>query len=150
MIIAWLVFVLCCGWIVSRASFTDDLAAFLPSNPTQDQRLLVDLIKEGMVSRLILVGIEDADAATRARLSKDMTKRLREYPLFSVVENGDSSNQERDQKFLFANRYLLSPAITAEHFQRDRIAQGGGRIYQSTGLFGGPAAQIPAPPRPNG
>jgi len=139
MIIAWLVFVLCCGWIVSRASFTDDLAAFLPSNPTQDQRLLVDLIKEGMVSRLILVGIEDADAATRARLSKDMTKRLREYPLFSVVENGDSSNQERDQKFLFANRYLLSPAITAEHFSvtglHKAVAESIKALASSTGLL---------------
>ena len=115
-IIVWLVFLLYCGWVVSRASFTDDLTAFLPSSPTQDQRLLVDLIKEGMVSRLSLVGIEGADDATRARLSKDMTKRLREYPVFSVVENGDAFSKERDQKFLFANRYLLSPAITAEHF----------------------------------
>ena len=89
-IIVWLVFLLYCGWVVSRASFTDDLTAFLPSSPTQDQWLLVDLIKEGMVSRLILVGIEGADDATRARLSKDMTKRLREYPVFSVVENGDA------------------------------------------------------------
>ena len=120
-IIVWLGFVLCCGWVVSRASFTDDLSAFLPATPTQEQRLLVDLIKDGMVARLILVGIEGANSETRARISRDMAKRLRDDPAFSVVNNGESSGQERDRKFLFANRYLLSPAVTAERFSVDGL-----------------------------
>jgi predicted exporter len=115
-IVVWLGFVLCCGRVVSRASFTEDLSAFLPSSPTQEQRLLVDLIKDGMAARLILVGIEGADSEIRARISRDMVKRLRDDPAFSVVNNGGASSQERDRKFLFANRYLLSPAVTPERF----------------------------------
>ena len=115
-ILAWLGFVLACGGVIGRASFTEDMSAFLPASPTQEQRLLVSMLKDGMVARLILVGIEGGDAATRAELSKLMAKRLRDDPDFSLISNGDASSQERDRAFLFDNRYLLSPAVNAEHF----------------------------------
>jgi len=115
-IVVWLAFAVCCGWLASRASFTADLSAFLPSAPTAEQRLLVDLLKDGVASRLILVGIEGADAATRAGLSKALAERLRAEPAFSAVNNGESAGLVRDREFLFTNRYRLSPAVTAEHF----------------------------------
>ena len=115
-ILVWLGFVLACGGIIGRASFTEDMSAFLPVSPTQEQRLLVSMLKDGMVARLILVGIEGGDALTRAELSKDMAQRLRDGPVFSLISNGDASSQERDRTFLFGNRYLLSPAVSAEHF----------------------------------
>ena len=67
----WLVFLLVCGLIISRSQFTTDLSAFLPSSPTPEQKLLLDQITDGLASRLILVGIEGADAPTRARLAQN-------------------------------------------------------------------------------
>ena len=63
----WLTFILACGVVISRTQFTTDLSAFLPRNPTAEQQLLLEQIRDGLASRLILVGIEGSDAPTRAR-----------------------------------------------------------------------------------
>ena len=52
------------------------------SRPTNEQQLLLDQLRDGLVSRLILVGIEGADAPTRAALSKQMAPALRADPAF--------------------------------------------------------------------
>src|SRR3990167_11025703 len=104
----WLAFLLSCGVLISRTQFTTDLSAFLPRSPTPEQKLLMDQLREGLASRLILVGIEGADAPTRARLSKQAAGRLRAGPAFVTVNNGAPGDVERDRAFLFHHRYLLS------------------------------------------
>ena len=113
---AWLVAMLLCGIVIGRAQFTTDLSAFMPRNPTPEQQLLMNQLRDGVASRLILVGIEGADAPTRDRLSRDMAGRLRTNTAFVAVNNGEPVNAERDRNFLFNNRYLLSPAVTPERF----------------------------------
>ncbi|MHB1216012.1 MAG: MMPL family transporter [Thiobacillus sp.] len=120
-IVLWLVFLLACAGIISRTHFTTDLSAFLPRSPTPEQQLLMDQLRDGLASRLILVGIEGADAPTRARLSKQIAQRLRADPAFVSVNNGEPVNTERDRAFLFDNRYLLSPAVTPERFSVDGL-----------------------------
>src|ERR1035437_3180966 len=110
-----------CGVIISRSQFTTDLSAFLPRSPTPAQQLLLEQIRDGLASRLILVGIEGADASTRARLSKQIAQRLRADPAFVSVNNGEPISAERDRAYLFNNRYLLSPAVTPEHFSVDGL-----------------------------
>ena len=117
----WLAFILVCGILISRSQFTTDLSAFLPRSPTPEQQLLLEQIRDGLASRLILVGIEGADAATRARLSKQIAQRLRTDSAFVSVNNGEPVNTERDRAFLFNNRYLLSPRITPERFSADGL-----------------------------
>lgn len=112
----WLAFMLVSGIIISRSQFTTDLSAFLPRSPTPEQQLLLEQIREGLASRLILVGIEGADAPTRAKLSKEIARRLRADPAFVSVNNGESVSAERDRAFLFNHRYLLSPAVTPARF----------------------------------
>lgn len=120
-IVLWLAFILACGIIISRSQFTTDLSAFLPRSPTPAQQLLLDQIRDGLASRLILVGIEGADAATRARLSKQIARRLRADPAFVTVNNGEPVSAERDRAYLFNNRYLLSPAVTPARFSVDGL-----------------------------
>ena len=115
-IVLWLVFLLACGVLISRAHFTTDLSAFLPRTPTPEQKLLMDQLRDGLTSRLILVGIEGADAPTRARLSKQTAALLRADPAFVTVNNGEPVNTERDRAYLFNHRYLLSPAVTPDRF----------------------------------
>lgn len=112
----WLAFLLACSAIISRTTVTTDLSAFLPRNPTAEQQLLMDQLRDGLASRLILVGIEGADAPARALLSKQTARLLRTDPAFVSVNNGEAVNTERDRAYLFNNRYLLSPAVTPEHF----------------------------------
>ncbi len=115
-IVLWLIFLLACAGIISRTHFTTDLSAFLPRSPTPEQQLLMDQLRDGLASRLILVGIEGADAPARAELSKQIAQRLRADPAFASVNNGEPVNAERDRAYLFDHRYLLSPAVTPERF----------------------------------
>ena len=112
----WLAALLVCGVLVSRTTFTADLSAFLPRAPTPEQQLLVDQLRDGLVSRLILVGIEGADAATHAGLSKALAASLRSDSQFSTVSNGEADGLQRDQAFLFEHRYQLSPAVAPDRF----------------------------------
>jgi predicted exporter len=119
--VLWLAFILACGIIISRSQFTTDLSAFLPRSPTPAQQLLLEQIRNGLASRLILVGIEGAEASTRARLSKQIAQRLRADPAFVTVDNGEPVSAERDRAFLFNHRYLLSPAVTPARFSVDGL-----------------------------
>jgi len=112
----WLLLILASLAIISSSHFTTDLSAFLPRSPTAEQQLLMDQLKEGLASRMILVGIEGANQATRAKLSKETAQTLRTNPAFVIVNNGEPVTAERDHSYLFNNRYLLSPVVTPEHF----------------------------------
>jgi len=102
--------------VVVRAHYTADLSAFLPRAPTATQRLLVEQLREGVASRLILIGIEGGDAAARARASLELGRRLRADGQFVSVQNGEPVGLEQDRALLFKHRYLLSEAVTPEHF----------------------------------
>ncbi len=135
----WLAFLLACIGLVSRASFTADLSAFLPRSPSPEQQLLVDQLKSGIASRLILIGIEGGDQAGRTRASRDLAARLRADPRFLHVANGETQELERDRRVLLENRYLLSPAVTAERFSaaglHDGVADSIDLLASSAGMF---------------
>ncbi len=133
---AWFLFLLACVLVVIRTQFTTDLSAFLPKTPTAEQQLLMDQIKDGLASRLILIGIEGSDANTRAQLSKLTAKRLRPDPAFIAVNNGESIYTENDQTFLFNNRYLLSPSVTKDRFTKQGLRDA---ISESISLLASPA-----------
>ncbi|WP_397411488.1 MMPL family transporter [Polaromonas sp.] len=132
----WLAFLLACGAIISRTQITTDLSAFLPRNPTTEQQLLMDQLKDGLASRLILVGIEGEDGPARARLSKEVARSLRANPAFVAVNNGEPVNKERDRTYLFNNRYLLSPLVTPERFSVDGLHAA---LAESIDLLASPA-----------
>jgi predicted exporter len=132
----WVALLVACMIVISRASFTADLSAFLPRAPTAEQQVLVDQLTEGAVSRLILIGTEAPDSATRARLSRELARRLRAMPEFTLVNNGESLGNERDRDFLFNHRYLLSPAVAADRFSEAGLRAA---IGESINLLASPA-----------
>ena len=72
---------LCLG-VVAHTRFTADMSAFLPRSPTPEQQLLIDQLKSGAISRVLLIGIEGGDAAARARLSRDLAAAMRKSGAF--------------------------------------------------------------------
>jgi predicted exporter len=102
--------------IVARAHYITDLSAFLPAKPTAAQQLLVDQLRDGPASRLILIAIEGGNTGTRARVSAAAARHLRRDPQFSSVQNGEPVTAERDREFLFQHRYVLSDDVTAARF----------------------------------
>ena len=120
---AWLCCLALAAWVALDARYVADLSAFLPSRPTPAQQLLVDQLRDGPGSRLILMALEGGDVETRARLSAALAHRLRSDHQFSNVGNGEQVTAARDREFLFAHRYLLSEAVTPEHFTSSGLKQ---------------------------
>lgn len=138
----WLAFLAFCLVVVAHTRFTADLSAFLPKAPTREQQLLVDQLKDGVVSRLTLVGIEGAPPPTLAKLSKELARRLRADPQFAAVGNGEAANPARDRELALDYRYHLSPAVTPERFTVEGLREAiGGAID----LLGSPAGALLKP-----
>jgi predicted exporter len=102
--------------IVARTHYITDLSAFLPAKPTPTQQLLVDQLRDGPASRLILIAIERGDAGARSQVSIAMASRLRRDPQFSSINNGQPVTAERDRDYLFQHRYLFSDSVSAARF----------------------------------
>ena len=112
----WLAVLAACALVIAHSRFAADMSAFLPRAPNAQQQVLVDQLRDGMVSRLIFAGIDGADAPTRATLSKALAQRLRAGGLFLSVNNGEPVNAARDYALLFRYRYVLSPDTTPQVF----------------------------------
>jgi predicted exporter len=134
----WLIGVAAAAWIVAHAHYVTDLSAFLPAKPTALQQLLVEQLRDGPASRVILIGLEAGTPSARAQVSRAMAQRLGGDAIFASVANGDPRSAERDRALLFDHRYLLSDAVTAEHFSstglRQAIEDTIGNLASPTGL----------------
>ena len=73
----WLALLVVAGWAIGqRLQLSGDLRKFMPAAETPAQKLLIDELGEGPGSRLLLMSISGADAATLAAQSQ----ALREAP----------------------------------------------------------------------
>ena len=138
-IVLWLTMMALAVMVVARAHYTADLSAFLPRTPTARQRLLVDQLRDGPASRLMLMAIEGGDAKTRAQLSMAMAEHLRSIAAFLAVNNGEAVNEARDREFIFNHRYLLSEAVTPQHFTVSGLASS---IEDTIALLASPAGLL--------
>ncbi|ANQ83346.1 hypothetical protein dqs_0269 [Azoarcus olearius] len=138
----WLAVMAVLALIIARSQFTADMSVFLPRNPTPEQRLLVDQLRDGMVSRLILVGISGGDAETRGRVSQAMAAALHGDARFVSVNNGESGALQEEQRWLFDNRYLLSPAVTPARFSTDGLRAA---LTDTLNLLASPAGMLVKP-----
>ena len=138
-VLVWLIGLALCAAVALSAHYTADMSAFLPRSPTPAQQLLVDQLTEGVLSRLLLVGIEGASPEARADLSRALARRLDESGQFRSVQNGDPAALAVDRDLLFNNRYLLSRAVTPEHFSVAGLREA---IGNSIDLLGSPAGMM--------
>jgi predicted exporter len=115
-IVLWLGTLALCGAQIARTPFVADLSSFLPAHPTQEQRLLVEQLRHGTLSRVMMIGIDGADAAHRAAISRALAASLADDDRFAGVANGATGGFERERGLLFDHRYTLSPAVDADRF----------------------------------
>jgi len=112
----WIAALAACSAVIFQTHFVADLSAFMPRMPSERQQLLVEQLRDGIIGRLVMIGIEGGDPMERAQISQELANRLREKSAFMSVQNGDSHTQDMDREYFFKNRYLLSPAVTKERF----------------------------------
>jgi predicted exporter len=138
----WLLAMLAGAAVVWNSHFSADMSFFLPGKPSPAQKVLVDQLKEGVVSRLLMVAIEGGDAAQRAAISRGLRGRLQQLPAFTAVQNGEAGSHDADRDFLFRHRYLLSPAVKPERFTVDGLRDS---IANSVDLLASPAGMMIKP-----
>ena len=138
----WLLAMLAGAVVVWNSHFSADMSFFLPAKPSAEQQVLVDQLKEGVVSRLLMVAIEGGDAAQRAKASRDLRGRLEKLPDFVAVQNGEAGSLDADRDFLFRHRYLLSPAVKPERFTVDGLREA---VANSIDLLASPAGMMIKP-----
>jgi len=137
----WVIATVLAAIVVARANYSADLSAFLPRAPSARQQLLVEQLRDGPASRLLLIAIEASDAAARAQLSLAIARQLRGDPQFASVDNGEPINQERDRDFLFEHRYLMSEAVTAQRFTVEGLNSA---IDDTIAILASPAGSSPS------
>ncbi|WP_034923164.1 hypothetical protein, partial [Candidatus Accumulibacter vicinus] len=137
--VLWSVAMLAGAAIVWHSRFSADMSFFLPAHPSASQQVLVDQLREGAVTRLLMLGISGGDAGQRAALSRELRARLASQPEFIAVRNGEARSHDADREFLFRHRYLLSPAVTPERFS---VAGLRAAIAESIDLLSSPAGLL--------
>ena len=100
--------------VLARIDLRTDMTEFLPVGRSDAARLILDQARNGSATGLILAGIEGAPAPELARIARALAASLPTTGLFGTVAGGDGSAS--DQEMLFAHRYALSPATTADAF----------------------------------
>ena len=107
--------------VVWNSRFSADMSFFLPSKPTLEQQALVGQLKDGTVSRLLMLSIEGGDAPQRAAVSRELRKRLASDPAYVSVQNGEAGGLESERDVLLRYRYQLSPAVSPERFTEEGL-----------------------------
>lgn len=113
---AWLAGVAASIAVIVQTEFTADLSAFLPRDPSARQQILVDQLRDGALSKIVLIGVEGGSVGERVQASRRLAAALRSDPAFASVDNGEEQGTDKDRDFLWRNRYLLSPGATPEAF----------------------------------
>ena len=93
-----------------------DFSAFLPPSATPEQRLLIAQLRDGLVSRLMLVALHDADEKTLAEASRTLADKLGNTTEFDYAANGSLDQFAAQAEVLMRHRYALSPQINAKLF----------------------------------
>ena len=138
-IVAWLVLLAACIAVIARTPVTTDLSAFLPRSPTPEQQVLADQLRDGIVSRLILIGLEGASPEALARASRAVAAALRKDERFASVANGEETAAAGNRDYLWRNRYLLSPGVEPGRFTAEGLRA---RLEESLELLNSPAGML--------
>lgn len=116
-LLALLAALLLSGVALSLCRIRTDMAALLPQGHDPAARFMLRELRSGAANRLILIGIEGAPPARLARASRALAARLSAAGTFTLVRNGAGTLAgSSEERFLFAHRYLLSPAVAPEAF----------------------------------
>jgi predicted exporter len=105
----WLLLLALSAWQLGRTRVVADLSAFLPPSATPTQQLLLEQMRSGAGSRIVLIALAGAPEERLASASETLAEKLRASGLFASVQNGAAEGLRADREALLKHRYVLSP-----------------------------------------
>ena len=127
-----------------------DLSELLPAGQTPASRIMLEELRSGTASSLLLIGIENAPQDRLAAISTAMAGRLRENKLFRMVNNGQQVMDDAAIAALFRYRYLLAPNVSPQSFETADLHRDFGALLQGLQSSASPAVQQFGLPDPTG
>ncbi len=112
----WLAGVAISVTVIARTHISTDMSAFLPRSPNTGQRILVDQLREGVVSRMILLAVEGADADTLAAVSHAMGGHLARRTWFRRRQQWRDRRAGQGPRNPLAQSLLAQPRCHARTF----------------------------------
>jgi predicted exporter len=129
----WTLFLALCGLQIQRTFVVTDVSSFLPSASNADQRLMVEQLRNGLSTRIVLIGLHVSDSQpdglseqqtlALVAASKSLRARLVASKQFSWVLNGDLAALTLEQERLFSARYLLSSNVNEKLFSANGLKE---------------------------
>ncbi len=127
---------------VNRSTVVTDVSSFLPGPADATQRLMIDQLRDGLSTRILVIGLELKRASTRGTpspaqtaalvaASRALREKLAADSRFAWVSNGDLEVLSTERERLFAARYLLSPGVNAALFTQPGLNQAFVRLEQA-------------------
>lgn len=114
-VLTWLALLALASGLALTTPVSTDLTLFIPAHDARSA-LLLEQLRSGPATRLILIGLEGGTERQRAASSQILAERLRANGHFLQIANGSETLDAAAQRRLDDYRYLLSPDITPERF----------------------------------
>ncbi len=108
-------------WIAKTIQIQSDLSLFLPEQKSILHSLLIHQLNQGKASRTLFISIERGTVKQRVGMSRQLTEKLQNSPLFEQVFNGQQPLGVDETSWFFQYRYLLSPNINAASFSKRQL-----------------------------
>jgi predicted exporter len=115
----WLLAVTVAAGMVASGRVTSDASVFLPAGASAEQRLILDDMRRGAASRVLLIAVERSDDARGA--AERLRARLADTGRFELVATRPDPGALAAAEQLFRYRYLLSDRVTAGAFEADAL-----------------------------
>jgi predicted exporter len=112
----WVVVLALSAWQLARTPVIADLGAFLPPSASPTQELLLEQMRSGVASRILLIALGGASEERLAGASRAAAAEMRASGLFASVQNGSDDGLRADREAFMNYRYVLSPAVAPERF----------------------------------
>lgn len=112
----WLALLVTATLSLREVDVSQDITQFMPAGSTERQKLVVDLLREGPTTRLIMLALEGGTIGQLANTSRRLARLLSNNNLFAHVANGDPTIQASKLRKLFTYRYLLAPQTNERLF----------------------------------
>ena len=105
-----------CILFLKQANVVTDMTSLMPGATSATDRLMLQQLRQGPASRMLIIGISGSNPEQLAEFSTALIEHLRSSDRFVYVNNGGEEASDRDRKFVMSNRYLLSPADSSKIF----------------------------------
>ena len=107
----------CVGLLLDRGELRTDMSFFMPRAANPQTRFIVDRLRTGPASNILLIGLSGAAPNALAQLSDRLVQKIRADSRFVLAANGRLIVDRRSLEWIVRYRYLLNPAIDPREFE---------------------------------